>query len=48
MEPNNGKIGNAVTGLPNFEVNFGVEKIVLFIFFMKLKILLPILNPLFP
>ena len=26
METENGKIGNAVTRLPNFEVNFGAEK----------------------
>ena len=33
METENGKIGNAVTRLPNFEVNFGAEKIVLSIYY---------------
>ena len=44
METENGKIGNAVTKLPKFEVNFEVEKIVLSIF-MNLKKLPRILNP---
>ena len=45
METKNGKIGNAVTRLPNFGVNFWAEKNRPINFVMKLKILVRILNP---
>ena len=44
MEEKNGKIGNAVTRLPNFGVNFGAEKNHPINFVMKLIFLLRILN----
>ena len=39
METENGKIENAVTRLPNLEVNFGAEKFIIN-FVMKLKLTL--------
>ena len=36
METENGKIGNAVTRMSNFEVNFGAEKIA-YQFYYKIK-----------